>query len=146
MDLAVSSWETMELRRSPVGGQRLATGGEACRQDSLLVGDSRAGNPVERRVFRGLVKIRSLPAVAKWRAGFRVSLVRTPALPRSRREEVGSLARVYARFAPNFGRGPEARRVRQTSPPDAGRNPVAGRKWINSGRKRAVYNLGGPPL
>src|SRR5438477_3626209 len=28
-----------------------------------------------------------------------------PALPRSRREEVGSLARVYARFAPNFGRG-----------------------------------------
>src|SRR5437660_12828207 len=69
-----------------------------------------------------------------------------PAPPRSRREEVGSLARVYARFAPNFGRGPEARRVRQTSPPDAGRNPVAGRKWINSGRKRAAYNLGGPPL
>jgi len=28
-----------------------------------------------------------------------------PALPRSRREEVGSLARVYARFAPNLGRG-----------------------------------------
>src|SRR5438270_12601092 len=28
-----------------------------------------------------------------------------PALPRGRREEVGSLARVYARFAPNFGRG-----------------------------------------
>src|SRR5437588_9521454 len=46
-----------------------------------------------------------MQAVAKWRAGFRVSLVRTPALPRSRREEVGSLARVYARFAPNFGRG-----------------------------------------
>src|SRR5438105_5046021 len=87
-----------------------------------------------------------MQAVAKWRAGFRVSLVRTPALPRSRREEVGSLARVYARFAPNFGRGAEARRVRQTSPPDAGRNPVAGRKWINSGRKRAVYNLRGPPL
>src|SRR5437870_2655382 len=41
----------------------------------------------------------------KWRAGFRVSLVRTPAPPRSRREEVGSLARVCARFAPNFGRG-----------------------------------------
>ena len=37
----------MELRRSPVGGQRLAAGGEACRQDSLLVGDSRAGNPVD---------------------------------------------------------------------------------------------------
>src|SRR5438270_9823580 len=45
--------------------------------------------------------------------------------PRSRREEVGSLARVYARFAPNFGRGPEARRVRQTSPPDA-----AGTQWL----------------
>src|SRR5438270_4333643 len=44
-------------------------------------------------------------AVAKWRAGFRVSLVRTPAPPRSRREEVGSLARACARFAPNFGRG-----------------------------------------
>src|SRR5205085_5898536 len=67
-----------------------------------------------------------------------------PAPPRSRREKVGSLARVYARFAPNLGRGPEARRVRQTSPPDAGQNPVAGRKWINSGRKRAVYNLGAP--
>ena len=47
VDLAVSSWEIMELRRSPVGGQRLAAGGEACRQDSLLVGDSRAGNPVD---------------------------------------------------------------------------------------------------
>src|SRR5205085_7152270 len=47
----------------------------------------------------------AMNAVAKWRAGFRVSLVRTPALPRSRREEVGSLARVYARFAPNLGRG-----------------------------------------
>src|SRR5205807_5373557 len=46
-----------------------------------------------------------MQAVAKGRAGFRVSLVRTPALPMSRREEVGSLARVYARFAPNFGRG-----------------------------------------
>src|SRR5437588_8867345 len=46
-----------------------------------------------------------MQAVAKWRAGFRVPLVRTPALLRSRREEVGSLARVYARFAPNFGRG-----------------------------------------
>src|SRR5438270_11247879 len=45
-----------------------------------------------------------IQAVAKWRAGFRVSLVRTPAPPRSRREEVGSLARVCARFAPNFGR------------------------------------------
>src|SRR5437660_12289587 len=33
--------------------------------------------------------------------------------------KVGSLARAYARFVPNFG-------------------PQAGRKWTNSGRKRAV--------
>src|SRR5437868_5365448 len=69
--------------------------------------------------------------------------------PRATREpegEVGSLARVYARFAPNFGRGPEARRVRQTSPPDAGRNPVAGRKWINSGPKTGRVQPRRPPL
>src|SRR5205085_7504496 len=30
-----------------------------------------------------------------------------PAPPRSRREDVGSLARVYARFAPNFGEDPK---------------------------------------
>jgi hypothetical protein len=47
VDLAVSPWEPMELRRSPVGGQPLAASGQAWRQDSLLVGDPRAGNPVD---------------------------------------------------------------------------------------------------
>src|SRR5947209_12657707 len=71
--------------------------------------------------------------VAKWRAGFRVSLVRTPALPRSRREEVGSLARVYARFAPTSGEDPKhgesARLPRPTR---------AGTQWpVGNGSTRA---------
>jgi hypothetical protein len=50
VDLAVSPRETVGLCRSPVGGQRPATGGKACRKDSLLVGDPRAGNPIDTRV------------------------------------------------------------------------------------------------
>src|SRR5205085_5676121 len=74
-----------------------------------------------------------MQAVAKWRAGFRVSLVRTPALPRSRREEVGSLARVYARFAPTSGEDPKhgesARLPRPTR---------AGTQWpVGNGSTRA---------
>src|SRR5438067_4326828 len=86
-----------------------------------------------------------MQAVAKWRAGFRVSLVRVPALPRSRREEVGSLARVYARFAPNFGRGPDAE-----SPPDfpARRGPEpSGRSEMDQlGPKTGRVQPRRPPL
>src|SRR5205823_5011834 len=82
---------------------------------------------------QGRRKLRVFQAVAKWRAGFRVSLVRTPALPGSRREEVGSLARVYARFAPNFGEDPKhgesARLPRPTR---------AGTQWpVGNGSTRA---------
>src|SRR5947209_4162057 len=83
-----------------------------------------------------------MQAVAKWRAGFRVSLVRTQE-PEGGGWEPSARIRAF--------RSQLRARTRSTeSPPDfparRGRNPVAGRKWINSGRKRAVYNLGGPPF